>query len=176
MTHILKFLLLQRNSIQRWLYLFAFTVFGAGDAVTGALLMGTKGTAAESNFMFRYIYETQGAAGFIVFKLWLTFCLLLMVHFTYIRSHGKNYWSVNGLLTALTLGGLMAVMANYRAASGLPHSSSINVIFIYFILTICLIEVGDRIDSMIAKKSSTEQLIKPDGEQKNIPTGSKIFH
>jgi len=56
-------------SIQHFLYLLAFTTFGIGDALTGALLMNIKGVAAESNVFFSHLYSTQGPEIFIITKL-----------------------------------------------------------------------------------------------------------
>ncbi|MEA3294876.1 MAG: DUF5658 family protein [Euryarchaeota archaeon] len=131
---------------QRIFFFLAFITFGIGDALTGALLMSTKGIHAESNNVFRYLYETHGPGGFITIKLTLTAVLLIAVFIIYRQSNGRSYWMTTGWLVALCMGGIMAITANLQAVMGLAHMGPTDIIVLYFILTILFIQAGDLID------------------------------
>jgi len=120
--------------------------FGIGDALTGALLMSTKGIHAESNNLFKYLYETHGPGGFITIKLTLTAILLITVFIIHRQSNGKCYWMTTGWLAALCIGGVMAITANLQAVMGLTYMGPIDILLSYFILTILFIQAGDLID------------------------------
>ncbi|MBW6519135.1 MAG: hypothetical protein K0A89_11625 [ANME-2 cluster archaeon] len=141
-----------QNSIQPFLYILAFSTFGLGDALTGAFLMNVKGVSAESNAFFSQMYSTHGPGMFIVFKLWATLVILLLVFLSYIHSNKKDYWSTNGFLAALAIGGIMAVQANIQAIYGYPFLSSSKIILIFLTLVFVLIMTGDFIDSYVANQ------------------------
>lgn len=139
-----------QKSIQPFLYILAFSTFGIGDALTGAFLMDIKGVGAESNAFFSQMYSTHGPGMFIVFKLWITFIILVLVFLSYMHSNGKDYWSTNGFLAALTIGGIMAFQANIQAIYGytfMPHST---IIFLFLMFVFIFVMAGECIDSYIA--------------------------
>jgi hypothetical protein len=138
-------------SIQHFLYILAFATFGIGDALTGALLMNIKGVGAESNVFFSHLYSTQGPEMFITTKLWITLVILLLVFISYIVSHGKSYWMTNGLLIAISVGGIMAIQANIQAIYGYPFMNPSKIILIYIIFVFVFVMLGDLIDSHMAK-------------------------
>ena len=131
---------------QRIFFFLSFMTFGIGDALTGALLMSTKGIHAESNNLFKYLYETHGPGGFITIKLTLTAILLITVFIIHRQSNGKCYWMTTGWLAALCIGGVMAITANLQAVMGLTYMGPIDILLSYFILTILFIQAGDLID------------------------------
>lgn len=138
-------------SIQHFLYLLAFTTFGIGDALTGALLMNIKGVAAESNVFFSHLYSTQGPEIFIITKLWITLVILLLVFISYIQSHGKSYWMINGLLAAISIGGIMAIQANIQAIYGYPFIDPSKIILLNLTFVFVFVMLGDLIDSHVVK-------------------------
>jgi hypothetical protein len=148
-------------NIQHFLFTMAFITFGIGDAITAAMLMGTKGIGAESNYFARYFYATQGPEGFIAAKLWLTFFLLMVVFIIYMHSQGKKYWMVNGFLAALFIAGIMAIQANLKATAGLPFMSPTTIIFLFICMTFIFVEIGDIVDAHKAKKANDKSSTQP---------------
>lgn len=138
-------------SIQHFLYLLTFTTFGIGDALTGAHLMNIKGVGAESNVFFSHLYSTQGPEMFITTKLLITLVILLLVFISYIKSHGKSYWTTNGLLAAISIGGIMAIQANIQAIYGYPFIDPSKIILIYLTFVFVFVVLGDLIDSYMVK-------------------------
>ncbi|MCL7413224.1 MAG: hypothetical protein M8353_06360 [ANME-2 cluster archaeon] len=141
-----------QKSIQPFLYILAFSTFGIGDALTGAFLMNVKGVSAESNAFFSQMYSTHGPGMFIVFKLWITLVILLLVFLSYIHSNGKDYWSTNGFVAALAIGGIMAFQANVQAIYGYPFMSPSTIILLFLMLVFVFVSVGECIDSHVADR------------------------
>ena len=131
-------------NLQHLLFFLAFVTFGIGDALTAVLLMTTKGSAAEFNNLFSYLYETYGIACFVSIKLILVIMVLLAA---YILSKRCGYWLINGWLTALIIGGIMAMCANLSGTYDIGIVNPYNVILCYLVLTFVFLYVGDRIDN-----------------------------
>lgn len=147
--------IVRRINAQHILFILAFLTFGVGDAVTAAVMMDARGISAESNVIVAYIYANHGLGGLIAAKIWLTIILLAVALIIYWRSQGKSYWMVNGFLMSLTLGGIMATMANLQATAGLPYMNPTKIMFIYCGMVILFVEAGDFVDTRIAGTSRT---------------------
>ncbi len=131
-------------NLQHLLFFLAFLTFGIGDALTAVLLMTTKGHGAEFNNVFSYLYETHGIACFISIKLILVIVVLLAA---YILSKRGGHWLMNGWLTALIMGGLMAMCSNLSGTYDIISVNPYNVILCYLVLTFVFLCVGDHIDT-----------------------------
>lgn len=91
--------------------------YGLTDAYTSARMMELKGFQIESNPIIIHIYMAQGFLGVIAAKLIFTFIALFSIYL--IQHYASNiYWKVNGFLIITSLFGLMAGMANMKAAEG----------------------------------------------------------
>ena len=145
----------RKQKFQAFLAVGAFFTFGIGDSVTGALMMNLCGTSAEANPIMRYLIDTQGSIGLILFKLWVTMVLLSIVIVIQDMSTESTYWTTNGFLVAFGIGGALATTSNLmRTFSfdffGYGTPSPILVILVYLMLTIGLVALGG-----IADKKST---------------------
>ena len=141
----------RKQKFQAFLAVGAFITFGIGDSVTGALMMTLCGTSAEANPIMRYLVDTQGCIGLILFKLWITMALLSIVIIIQDRSAESTYWTTNGFLVAFGIGGILATTSNLmRTFSfdifGHGTPSPILVVLVYFMLTIGLITIGGALD------------------------------
>ncbi len=147
-----SFKLDRKTKIQLCLALGAFVTFGIGDSITGAFMMSFCGISAESNPIARHIMETQGGIGLVLFKIWVTVALLTAVIAVQRSSSEPMYWTTNGFLFSLGVGGLLAIAANLMRTFqfdvleiGIP--SPITVICIYLGLTAILTTYGSVIDN-----------------------------
>lgn len=145
----------RKQKFQAFLAVGAFITFGIGDSVTGAFMMNCCGLCAEANPIMRYLVETQGSIGLILFKLWITMALLSIVIVIQDLSKESTYWTTNGFLVAFGIGGALATTSNLmRTFSfdffGYGTPSPILVILVYLMLTIGLVTLGG-----IADKKST---------------------
>ena len=145
----------RKQKFQAFLAVGAFITFGIGDSVTGAFMMNSCGLCAEANPIMRYLVETQGSIGLILFKLWITMALLSIVIVIQDMSTESTYWTTNGFLVAFGIGGALATTSNLmRTFSfdffGYGTPSPILVILVYLMLTIGLVALGG-----IADKKST---------------------
>ena len=141
----------RKQKLQAFLAAVAFITFGIGDGVTGALMMNLCGTSAEANPIMRYLVDTQGSMGLILFKLWMTMSLLSIVIIIQDRSKESTYWTTNGFLVAFGIGGVLATTSNLmRTFSfeilGNSTPSPLLVILVYLILTVLLISIGGALD------------------------------
>ena len=141
----------RKQKFQAFLAVGAFVTFGIGDSVTGALMMNLCGTSAEANPIMRYLLDTQGCIGLILFKLWITMALLSIVIIIQDQSTESTYWTTNGFLVAFGIGGVLATTSNLmRTFSfdifGYGTPSPILVILVYFMLTIGLVALGGMAD------------------------------
>lgn len=137
----------RKQKIQAFLAVGAFITFGIGDSVTGVLMMDICGTSAEANPIMRYLVDTQGSIGVILFKLWITMALLSIVIMIQDLSKETTYWTTNGFLIAFDIGGILATMSNLmRTYSfdffGYSTPSPILVILLYLMLTVGLVALG----------------------------------
>ncbi|MDO9516765.1 MAG: hypothetical protein Q7J10_01835 [Methanosarcinaceae archaeon] len=142
----------RKQKFQAFLAVGAFITFGIGDGVTGALMMNLCGTSAEANPIMRYLIDTQGSIGLIMFKLWITMALLTIVITIQDMSAESTYWTTNGFLIAFGIGGVLATTSNLmRTFSfdifGYSTPSPVLVILVYFMLTIGLVALGGALDN-----------------------------
>ncbi len=130
-------------NIKHVLFFLAFLTFGIGDALTAALMMTTKGHGAEFNYVFSYLYESYGIACFVSVKLILVIVLLLVA---YILSRRGGYWLINGWLTALIIGGTMAICSNLLSTYDILYINPFHIIACYLILTFVFVFAGAYFD------------------------------
>ncbi len=133
-----------KMNIQHIFFFMAFITFGMGDALTAVLLMTTKGHGAEFNNLFSYLYNSYGVACFVSTKLMLVIVVLLAA---YILSKRGGYWMINGWLTALIIGGIMAIVSNLSCTYDIVSVNPYNVILCYLVSTFVFLYIGDRIDT-----------------------------
>jgi len=141
----------RKQKFQAFLAVGAFVTFGIGDSVTGAFMMNSCGLGAEANPIMRYLVETQGSIGLILFKLWITMALLSIVIVIQDLSKESTYWTTNGFIVAFGIGGVLATTSNLmRTFSfdffGYGTPSPILVILVYLMLTIGLVTLGGITD------------------------------
>lgn len=135
-------------NLQRLLFLLSFLTFGVGDGITAVYMMDKIGIMSEMNPMVRFMYASSSAQGVIAMKIWFVFLILFMV---WIISRRENiYWTINGFLFALSLGGIMAMRANLMAAYGTVPPSPASIIMTYLILTVLFVMLGDLMDKATA--------------------------
>ena len=142
----------RRQKIQFLLASVVFLTFGIGDGFTGAYMMNICGIFAEANPFARHIVETQGCISLILFKLWMTFTLLLIVIRIEKFSKHPMYWMTNGFLVALGFGGIMATITNLMriydvAIFGYGVQSPLLIIQVYTGLMFVLVLFGNLIDN-----------------------------
>ena len=136
----IKYLISMAN-LQRLLYLLSFLTYGIGDGVTAAYMIEKIGVMREANPFVQLVYASSGAQGVITFKIWFAFIILLLVWIVSRRTN--TYWTINGFLAALCMGGIMAVRANLMAAYGMTPPSPESVIMAFLILTVLFVMIGD---------------------------------
>ncbi len=133
-------------SLQRLLFILSFLMYGLGDGVTAFYMMDQSGVVRESNHLMQFMYISNGWQGVIGIKIWFTFMILL---FVWLISSGKNtYWSVNGFLFALSLGGIMAMRSNMMVINGVIPPSPGSVIITYLLLTLLFVMIGSLLDKL----------------------------
>ncbi len=154
MSKVLKALIIILKSItlQRGLYCLAFLAFGIGDGLTGAYMMDARGPYIEANPVIRDLFLTAGFNGMILFKLWATFMLLLVIHIRQGQSLEKVYWTVNGVLFAIIAGGLTGVYFNMNVINGAIPPEPDLIIIIYAALVLVFIEIGSFMDNHVSCK------------------------
>ncbi|MFA4934529.1 MAG: DUF5658 family protein [Candidatus Methanoperedens sp.] len=133
-------------NLQRLLFLLAFLTYGVGDGVTAAYMMDRTGIIREINPVMRFLYASYGAQGVIGIKIWFTFMILFLVWI--ISRRTNTYWTINGFLSALCVGGFMAVRANLMAAYGMTPPSASSVIMAFLILMVLFVMLGDMMDKL----------------------------
>lgn len=143
--------IVKRIKTQQILSILALLTFGLGDALTGAIMMETRGIGGEANSIVAYIYSNNGFFGLIAAKIAFTCILIFAGLLIYWNSNGKSYWMVNGFLISLTLFGAMATISNIQASLGFSFMSSSNIIFIFVGMILIFVEAGDIIDNRIAQ-------------------------
>jgi hypothetical protein len=144
---LLTIFAVKKLNIQHILYITAFLTFGIGDGVTAAYMMSMLGAGIEANPAASYLFTAYGFNGLVIAKMWLTFVVLFAVFVIQLRSPTKMYWTMNGFLVALTIGGLMAVNANLTAVAGRIPQAPDEIIFIYLLLVLILTEAGSFVDN-----------------------------
>lgn len=138
--------LINTANLQRLLFLLSFLTYGVGDGVTAAYMIEKTGVMREANPIVRFVYASSGAQGVITFKIWFVFVILFLVWI--ISRRTNTYWTINGFLSALCVGGIMAMRANLMAAYGMTPSSPDSIIMAYLILTVLFVMLGDLMDKL----------------------------
>jgi hypothetical protein len=139
----IKYLISTAN-LQRLLFLLAFLTYGVGDGVTAAYMIEKTGVMREANPLVQFVYASSGAQGVITFKIWFGFIILFLVWIVSRRTNA--YWTINGFLAALCVGGIMAIRSNMMAAYGMTPPSPNLVIMSFLILTVLFVMIGDMMD------------------------------
>lgn len=160
----IKYLISTAN-LQRLLFLFAFLTYGVGDGITAAYMMDKIGVTHEINPIVRSMYVSGGAQGAVAIKIWFTFLILV---FVWIISRKTNtYWTINGFLSALCVGGIMAMRANLMAAYGLPPPSAGSIITAFLFLTVLFVMLGDLMDKLHGTSSVKSSGMSQTSHQSN---------
>ena len=141
----IKYLISTAN-LQRLLFLLSFLTYGVGDGVTSAYMIERTGVMREANPIVRFVYASSGEQGIITFKIWFGFIILFMVWI--ISRRTNTYWTINGFLSALCVGGIMAMRANLMAASGMNPPSPSSIIMTFLTLTVLFVMLGDLMDKL----------------------------
>ncbi len=138
--------LLSTINLQRALFLSSFFTYGVGDGVTAVYMMERTGVMREANPIVRFMYSSSGKQGVLVLKLWYVMVVLFMVWI--VSKKTQIYWTINGFLFALTLGGIMAARANIMAAFGMEPPSPGSVITTFLFMVILFVMTGDLMDKL----------------------------
>lgn len=142
---LLKYLVSTAN-LQRLLFLLSFLTYGVGDGVTAAYMMERAGVAREVNPVMRFFYYSYGAQGVVGIKIWFTFLILFLAWS--VSRKTDAYWTVNGFLSALCVGGIMAMRANLMAAWGMTPPSASSIIMTFLFLVVLFVMIGDVMDKL----------------------------
>ncbi len=138
--------LLSTINLRKILYSLSFLSYGVGDGVTAIYMMEKTGVSREVNPIMRLMYANSGKQGVITLKMWIALVILFLV---WIISRKTNlYWTINGFLFALTIGGGMAVRANLMAAYGMSPPSPGSVISTFLVMVILFVMIGDLLDKL----------------------------
>ncbi len=143
---LLTIFAIRKLNLQHVLFLAAFLTFGIGDGVTAAYMMSMHGAGIEANPIVSYVFTVYGFDGVVVAKMWITAMMLFAAYIIQLKSPMNMYWTVNGFLTALTAGGLMAINANLSAAAGKITAAPAEIILMYLLLILILTEIGSFVD------------------------------
>lgn len=138
--------LIGKLNFQHGLYFITLMTFGLGDGITAAYMMEKIGASAEMNPLMSYVFMEQGIWGTVVVKILLTLSLLFAAYVVSLKSNGHAYWTVNGFLIALCAGGVLAINSNLNTLNGLAHEAPGEILVIYVVLTLLLIEAGSYLD------------------------------
>ncbi len=138
-----------RAGIQLVLFIIAFLTFGVADGMSASHMMSVQGASFESNPFARKLYLYAGAEYLIAAKIWLAVILLTAVYLIYRRNKGM-YWTINGFLLALIIGGSMAALANIHAATGISYYID-GVIFSYLVVVGVFMGAGCVLDRFYAE-------------------------
>lgn len=138
--------LLSKANLQRLLFIFSFLTYGIGDGVTSAYMIEKMGVMNEVNPVIRFFYISYGMRGVIGIKIWFTLLILFLVWIVSIRT--ESYWSINGFLSALCVGGIMAAWANLMAFYGMEPPSPGSITMTFLTLTVLFVLIGEVMDKL----------------------------
>ncbi len=141
---LLKNYLINAAHLQRLLFLLSFLTYGVGDGVTAAYMIEKAGVMAEANPFVQFVYYSFGVQGVILFKILFGFIILLPVWI--VSRQANTYWTVNGFLAALCVGGIMAIKTNLMVTDVVTPPSPELVIIAFLILTVLFVIIGDMMD------------------------------
>ncbi len=137
---------ISKANLQSLLFLLSFLTYGIGDGVTATYMMDKTGAMREINPIARFMYASSGAHGVIIIKTWFALIILFLV---WVISRKTNtYWTINGFLSALCIGGVMAMRANIMAAYGMTPPSANSIIITFLLLTVLFVILGDLMDKL----------------------------
>ncbi len=140
----MKKYLISTVNLQRLLFLLSFLTYGVGDGVTAAYMIEKTGIMGEANPFVQFVYFSFGVDGVIIFKICFVSIILLPVLIVSRRTNA--YWTINGFLAALCIGGIMAIMTNLMAANGMTPPSPELVVMAFLIVTVLFVIMGDMVD------------------------------
>lgn len=132
-----------------FLLILGFITFGIGDALTATWMIILKGSSIEANIMFKYIFDAYGTGTFIAVKLIFTVIVLSMVYAILIKATYNCEWTINGWLTALSIGGILACIMNLSVIMDFNFIGSKAILILYLALTGALTLTGDIIDTRL---------------------------
>ncbi len=136
--------LISAVNLQRLLFLLSFLTYGVGDGVTAAYMIEKTGIMGEANPLVQFVYFSFGVDGVIIFKIGFVFIILLPVWIVSRRTN--TYWTINGFLAALCVGGIMAIKTNLMSADGMTPPSPELVVMAFLIVTVLFVIIGDMMD------------------------------
>ncbi len=138
--------LLSLINFRRSLFLSSFLTYGIGDGVTAVYMMEKTHAIRELNPIVRFMYANSGKQGVVILKIWFALVILFLVWI--ISRRTGAYWTINGFLSALTIGGIMAMRANIMATTyGSPPSPGY-IILTFMFLVILFVMIGDLLDKL----------------------------
>lgn len=138
--------LLGTIDLQRALFMSSFSTYGVGDGVTAVYMMERTGVMREENPVVRFLYSSSGQLSVLAYKIWYVTVVLSIV---WIVSKKKQiFWTINGFLFALTLGGIMAMRANIMAAIGMDPPSPGPLVITFLFMVILFVMIGDLMDNL----------------------------
>jgi hypothetical protein len=133
------------DTLQTILYITTFATYGLGDGITATYMMTKKGIYSESNKIGKFLYDKFGANSVLLVKILLLSILLLII-----RTNVTDiYWTTNGILLGLSIGGIIATQANLQSIQNKPFVSSKVILTRIAIITGILFVLGTVIDYMI---------------------------
>lgn len=136
-------------NLQKSLFLSSFFTYGVGDGVTAVYMMEKTSIMRETNPIVKFMYASSGTQGVLSLKIWFTLMILFLV---WIVSRKTNaYWAINGFLSALAMGGIMAMRANMMAAFGMEPPSPGSVIMTFLFMVVLFVMIGDMMDKLHVK-------------------------
>ncbi len=138
--------ILSTINLQKALFLSSFLTYGVGDGVTAIYMMEKTGAIGEINPIIRFMYASSGKQGVISLKIWFSLVVLFLVWFVLRKT--CLYWTINGFLTALTIGGVMVMRANMMTAYGMEPPSPSSIITTFLFLMVLLVMIGDLMDKL----------------------------
>lgn len=136
------------KTLINFLLLIAFLVCGLFDSMSAAHMMTVGGADTELNSIMRHVFMAYGEYGLIMLKLWTTGMIIGTVKFIHMKSRECISWMVAGFLLSLTLGGILATLANMSQASGMPFPlSSFEIMLVYGYSILVTLVLGDMLDT-----------------------------
>ena len=142
---------IEKLNFQHCLYFIAFMTFGVGDGITAAYMMEKLGASVEMNPLMSYVFTEYGILVMVVVKIWLTLLWLFAAYVVSLKSKGQSFWTVNGFLIAVCVGGVLSINANLNTFNGLVHEAPEEIIVIFMVLTLLLTKAGSYMDTRGAK-------------------------
>ena len=129
------------------LFVVGVLTFGFFDGVTAVLMMEKWGVYAEANQLLRELVLTQGATGFLAFKVIIA-ALILSVPLLLHKRSGDMHWKAAGFLSVFTIEGAVAAIDNYVfMIRGQVWIEARMVIVLFLVMMILALQIGDLMDN-----------------------------